>query len=169
MLASQDDDGPITLWQWPRLEVDYGDAVDDSSQGGFGYKTLPENGGPVHLVDDSVRLGATVTGGRQASPNRYADGDDYDDVPNGDDEDGLVDRRRDLSLIRGVKPAVEIQVTNQTDKPAQLIGMIDYNGDGTFQINVGQSITEHAALEIAAGFSGTVTLRLPEVPAGAVD
>lgn len=108
---------------------DWGDAPDDGGTNGD-YGTLDANNGPRHRIISSLFLGATVDDEDDGQESVNADGD-------GGDEDGVVIP----SLVAGVTINVEVTVFNDTGSPANLVGWIDFDGDGTFDSGEGVSLT----------------------------
>jgi hypothetical protein len=131
---------------------DFGDAPDTrpgTSRGN--YRTLVADGGPRHVVVDSVRIGAAVGADDGGKQNADADADH---------DDGLSNPVADLTLIVGTQPTVNVRVTNATGNAAMLYGWIDYNADGVFD-----SLTERASVAVPTGSDdSTVTLVFPRVP-----
>ena len=153
-LNGEVEDHPVAVTS--NLVVDYGDAPDTGANTGTGnYNTLAADSGPSHTIVSGLMIGASVDGEADGSPNADADGDDSV----GADEDGVT--IADLSLIEGTsEPSVGVTVTNTTGSPATLIGWIDYNANGVFELSEG------ASANVPTGSNSLgVTLVFPAVPA----
>ena len=139
------------------LADDFGDAPDTGAGTGAGnYETLLANNGPRHTIVAGLRLGATVDGEADATPNARANGDDVAADP--DDEDGVVNPQADFLLTTGTQPTITLLVTNTTGTAATLSGWIDTNNNGLFET------TERAQVAVPAGTNnGTFTLTFPVV------
>ncbi len=115
------------------LAVDFGDAPDR-------YRTLEASGGPRHGISSSLYLGSTVT---DADSDGFGDGvddlgnasdDDVEGAPP-DDENGVVDA---LTLIaEQTSFSVNVQLGNTTGSDANLVGWIDFDGNGSFDPDEG--------------------------------
>lgn len=108
---------------------DLGDLPDTAAGTGAGnYETLRANGGPVHPILASLRLGASVDAEADGQPSASANGDDANGAP--DDEDGIG--VASLVFVPGIAQAVETTATNTSGSDARLCGFIDFNRDGDF-------------------------------------
>jgi len=148
---------------------DFGDAPDTGAGTGPGnYQTTLTDGGPRHQIVPGLRLGATVDGETEATPNVSANGDDVDpgtpasEFPaSTDDEDGVLSPFTDLIGTEGASPTITLLVTNTTGSAATLAGWIDYNQNGEFEAS------ERAVATVASGaFDARVTLEFPRIPKG---
>lgn len=144
--------------------VDYGDAPDTTSGTGPGnYQTLRANSGAAHVINltqTSLYLGAAVDGESDAIASIPANGDDRVLLPANDDEDGIFDSARDLTLTVGVAPKVRVRATNTTGLAATLYGWIDLNRDGLFD-----NATERTSVAVPSATSNLYfTLAFPTVP-----
>ncbi|MBL8297949.1 MAG: DUF11 domain-containing protein [Rhodanobacteraceae bacterium] len=109
--------------------ADLGDLPDTGAGTGPGnYATLRADTGAAHPIVPGLHMGATVDGEADGQPSTGADGDDANGIP--DDEDGV--NTADLTLQRGVAPAVRVTATNTLGTAALLCGFLDYNADGDF-------------------------------------
>jgi hypothetical protein len=111
------------------VSVDYGDLPNT-------YGTLIATGGPRHVVNPNLKLGASVDGELEAQPEAMAGsmtgGDDnsnggYNEGGAGDDENGVI---FETPLIPGFPACVRVSSMNNTGAAAVLQGWIDFNGDG---------------------------------------
>lgn len=129
---------------------DFGDAPDpEAGTGAFNYQTFGGDGGPVHIVDQRLRLGQTVTDDIEVQTGADADGDE---------DDGVVDPN-DLQVSGA--PVIALSVTNETLQDATLYGWIDSNFDGVFDE------TERAEAPVAAEtIDQVIPLQFPELPDG---
>jgi len=145
----------------PPSEIDYGDAPDTGAGTGSGnYQTLDSDNGPSHTIVPGLFLGASVDGDDGTLQNTTATADDADGPVK--DEDGVVFPERDLALVAGSQPRVNILVTNTTGEDATLSGWIDYNNDGIFD-----NATERVQAVVSDGTDGgIITLTFPVVPLG---
>ncbi len=113
------------------------------------------------LDDVEISPGSTVDFVVTSNPsNNDFDGTRYSaTIALRNDEDGVVEDLRDLTLASGNSPNVTLDVTNDTADDALLAGWIDYNANGLFEPS------EMATASIPAG-SGqqSVVLDFPEVP-----
>lgn len=110
---------------------DFGDAPDS-------YDTLEASNGPRHDLQQfaKIRMGTFVHQETDGIPGIDATGDDSD--TGGDDEDGVVS----LSTLRTTTTdySVDVFVTNTTGRSANLVGWIDFNGDGEFEAVEGTNV-----------------------------
>jgi VCBS repeat-containing protein len=129
---------------------DFGDAPDNGSgTRAFNYQTHGGDNGPLHFVDQRLRLGQLVTDDIEVKPDVEADQDD---------DDGVVDQN-DLHLTGA--PVIGLSVTNETTEAAMLYGWIDTNFDGSFDE------TERVSASVPAGaVDQTISLQFTKLPAG---
>ncbi|GAA1511806.1 DUF7507 domain-containing protein [Nocardioides humi] len=73
-----------------------------------------------------LMLGSRVDSESDGAPGAAADGDDLAGI---DDEDALTGA---VLVTAGEAPSVEVEVTNDTNGPATLVGWIDLDENGTF-------------------------------------
>ncbi len=140
----------------PLTCCDYGDLPDLTSSTGAGdYQTLLANDGPRHLVNNALRIGASVDGEGDGQQSAIADGDDA----NTDDEDGIASFP---TFYAGQSANITVSVTNTTGNQATLYGWIDFNNDGQLD-----NSTERASVTVLSGGASNVTLAF-NVPGGAV-
>lgn len=137
--------------------VDFGDAPDS-------YSTLTASNGASHLATGGIYIGATPPDtDADGQPNANADGDDTD--MDGDDEDGplftaqyIVTGGMACTGANGTyitlanEYCVVVSATNNTAVDAQLVGWLDYNINGVFDVN-----ERSVALTDAAVDDGTFT------------
>ena len=136
--------------------IDFGDAPDTGIGTGVGnYQTTTSDGGPSHIIINSLYMGAGVADSEtDGQPNVNASGDD---VVGTADEDGP---QTILNFASGSTPTVQVLVTNQTGLSATLSGWIDYNGNGVFENG-----SERTTITVVTGTMSTlVTLNFPIVP-----
>jgi hypothetical protein len=145
------------------LVADFGDAPDTGAGTGPGnYQTLISDGGPSHVLDPSVVLGATVDSEADGQPTVSANGDDVNGTP--DDENGVVNPLSDLVLTIGAAPTVTLRANVSGGTDATLYGWIDYDNDGNFE-----NATERASITVPnLSINGLFTLTFPVVPTGFV-
>jgi len=113
------------------------------------------------LNDVNVLPGSTVDFVVTSNPsNNDFDGTRYSaTIVLSDDEDGVVEDLRDLTLAAGNSPQVSLDVINDTADEALLAGWIDYNANGVFEAS------ETATASVPAGSGQTaIVLDFPEVP-----
>lgn len=147
------EDGEVEDYLITVPNLDFGDAPNQ-------YKTINADDGPSHLVASDIYLGSRVDAEFDAVPNSSATADDIVG-PLIDDEDGVVDARRDLTLTSDQVPIVEVNVTNDTDFVAKLFGWIDSDGNGSFDED------EKASFDVEPGtIAQMVPLTFPAVPEG---
>ncbi len=116
-------DGEVEDWLIAALDTDFGDAPDS-------FQTSKSSGGPSHLINSQIFLGAKVDGEFDAAPSESASSDDLLGAAF-NDEDGVVETDQ-LSLTAGQANVIEVSVTNNTGSPATLYGWIDFDQSGTF-------------------------------------
>lgn len=129
---------------------DFGDAPDSGiGTGVFDYETDPSDNGPVHFVDQRLRLGQLVTNDTKVTSDVEA---------NQDDDDGIVNP---IDLHLTGDSVIDLSVTNETLQDAKLYGWIDSNFDGVFDAS------ERVSKDIAAGTTNQiVSLSFTDLPAG---
>jgi hypothetical protein len=143
---------------------DFGDAPDaGAGTDSFDYETLAANGGPSHEIVVGLYMGDMVDIDDGHNQNVAANADDVDRATP-DDEDGLVNPVRDLTLTIGERPTVNILVTNTTGVEATLSGWIDYNGNGVYdndreyaQTTVSDGTTSQVVTLTFSGIRGAFT------------
>jgi hypothetical protein len=142
---------------------DFGDAPDTGSGTGAGnYATTLGDGGPRHVINSGLRLGAAIDAEADATANAAANGDDRVSSPAIDDEDGVLFPLTELQFTIGSQPTVTLRATNTTGTAATLYGWVDYNANGVFD-----NATERASVAVPTGTTnGSFTLTFPTVPAG---
>ena len=127
--VSDDGDGDYDSWAFFRAQSlrsepngDYGDAPDS-------YGTLQASGGPSHLVVEGVYIGTKPSG----DTDGFVDGVDDSGGTAGDDsnDDGVAS----FPLLTDVTTTYSITVsaTSINGSASNLIGWIDFDGDGGFQ------------------------------------
>jgi hypothetical protein len=113
---------------FPMSCLDLGDLPAD-------YPTLLADDGPRHAIlqNPKVFLGTTVdiepNGQPEAMAGMMAGGDDAPTSTGPDDEDGIATLP---SFVASTNVPVIVQVNNQSDKNAKLVGFIDFNHDFDF-------------------------------------
>lgn len=139
-----------TLIKVQVLPCDYGDLPDTSVNfNPSDYQTLVANNGPVHIIDNNLKLGATIDGEMNGQPNSAANGD-------GEDEDGLH-FPASLNITTNGTLRLPLSVTNNTEQTAHLEAWIDWNGDGDF-------LDDHeqvANLNDSSGFPSYLMINIP--------
>ncbi|WP_293160325.1 GEVED domain-containing protein, partial [Okeania sp. SIO2C9] len=111
----------VSAGEQPEL-LDFGDLTDN-------YQTLLANGGPSHVINPNIQIGALIDDETDGQPSANADGD-------GNDEDGVSIP----TLTAGENATFEVDVTNNTGSDATLYGFIDWNNDGDFD-DTGETVT----------------------------
>ncbi len=134
----------------PPASFDWGDA---------GFQTVIGDDGPNHEITTDLVIGALIDADNGTLSNTAANADDGDEVAN--DEDGIL-IPSDLILTESQNdPQVTVSVTNNLAEDARLYGWIDLNGNDLFDVS------ERTLVNVPSGFSGSVVLSFPEVPATA--
>jgi uncharacterized repeat protein (TIGR01451 family) len=113
--------------------VDYGDAPDaDAAVTTGNYQTTSANGGASHIIVNTLRIGANIDADNGTLQNANADLDDTTGI---DDEDGVA-----LPAITASTTSytATVNVTN-TAAPAYLVGWIDFNRNGQFEVTEGRA------------------------------
>ena len=142
--------------------VDFGDAPDT-------YSTLTASNGASHLATGSIYIGATPPDtDDDGQPNVDADGDDAD--VDGDDEDGpvfvtqyIVTGGMVCTGSNGSYTTLEneycvvVSATNSSAADAQLVGWLDYNINGVFDINERSVAITDPAVDDGTFTTGNVT------------
>jgi|GEM_PF-4714589 len=85
--------------------------------------------GPSHLIISELRLGATEDAegsGQPAAAGANSNGDDTNGT--GNDEDGV----NHPTFVAGQTQTVEVTVYNNTGRPANLVGWLDWDGSGSY-------------------------------------
>lgn len=137
--------------------LDLGDLPDTTTSTGNGnYQTLQENGGPTHIINSTLRLGASVDAEHAASPSADAMGDDLD----GTDDENAVSVWP--SFTRNTTQTVAVNCYNASGTAAKLYGYFDWNSDGDFG-DTNESVTAN----VPTGTNGTINLSVT-VPSTAV-
>jgi hypothetical protein len=130
------------------IYIDYGDAPDSSTYnhgdgtGELNYKTLTSDNGPRHkLTEDGalVFLGSGLWSDNISSESDAKDG-------NRDDDNGIVDGINPLytSMYRYT---LKVAVHNDSNKTANVVGWIDFNRNGRFEMLEGTKVTVDAQSE----------------------
>ncbi|MCE2790490.1 MAG: GEVED domain-containing protein, partial [Saprospiraceae bacterium] len=122
-------------------DYDYGDLPDT-------YNTSGNDNPPRHIVEDSLKLGASLDSDTDGQPDSKAgllsggDDDNAGEVTfgtpgsEGDDEDGI---QFFGMLVPGTTAVVVVDAMNMTGEPAVLQGWIDFNSNGAFE--TGEELT----------------------------
>jgi len=133
------EDHPLTILTVP---LDFGDAPDS-------FGTLAASAGANHAIDNTIYIGAAAPDAEATGfPSVNADGDDLD---NTDDENGVASFP--ALFTSSASYSLDVNVTNNSGSAANLIGWIDFNGNGTFEA------TEGTVTNITDGSTGvTATL-----------
>lgn len=138
--------------------ADYGDLPDGGAgTGGGNYQTRLADGGPVNLLNNALRLGATAgvnTDGDNGTLQDVAASQDNSDGSN--DEDGITIP----ALLPTVAPTFVASVFNNTGATQNVCGYVDFNDDGDF-LDAGEFITSTVGSSASAQnvnlvFSGSV-------------
>lgn len=138
--------------------ADYGDLPDGGGGTGSGnYQTRLADGGPVNLLNNALRLGATAgvnTDGDNGTLQDVAASQDNSDGSN--DEDGITIP----ALLPAVAPTFVASVFNNTGATQNVCGYVDFNDDGDF-LDAGESVTSTVGSSASAQnvnlvFSGSV-------------
>ncbi|WP_372716092.1 GEVED domain-containing protein [Novipirellula sp.] len=119
-------DGEVEDYRVTILANDYGDAP-----ASFNLTSEQNIEPPSHRVVEGLTIGATVDRELSGFPTPDANSDDRFGEA---DEDGLVNPLRDLTLVPGLIPSVELNVTNNTEEGGKpyLYGWIDVDQSGSF-------------------------------------
>ncbi|MBU6342347.1 MAG: MSCRAMM family adhesin SdrC, partial [Bacteroidetes bacterium] len=118
--------------------LDYGDLPESGN--GDQFSTTMANVGPVHVIIPGLKLGASVDGERDATPNANANGDDNNNTGSADDEDGIVFA---TPLIPGNNATITVTAMNMTGNNAVLQGWIDWNNNGLLDANEALTFTNN--------------------------
>ncbi|MEL6107833.1 MAG: ELWxxDGT repeat protein, partial [Planctomycetota bacterium] len=138
-------DGEVEDYVVSVVELDFGDAPDIAPGSAAGdYETLRSNDGPRHILGSSLFLGTAP---------------DAESIPDDNDtDDGVVDTV-DLAIRPNEAVSIEVLVTNNTGSDATVVGWIDYDNDGVFEV------AESASASVASGSTDvTVSLLFPDSP-----
>lgn len=114
--------------QGPSSPADFGDLPNPGTPGApITYKTKISDGGPWHIIDPQIFIGARIDNDGDGFPSPSAKGDDLNGGP--DDEDGVT---LPATIKAGTSATFQVKVTNQKPNKAYLHAFIDWNGDGSF-------------------------------------
>ena len=123
--------------------IDYGDAPDTTGGAAANdYQTTLANGGASHTIVSTLKMGASATDADSGSLQSL--NADADDTTGTDDEDGVTLPAINTSTTTYT---ATVNVTN-TAAPAYLVGWIDFNKNGFFEV------TEGVAYDSDAGTAG---------------
>jgi hypothetical protein len=142
--------GEVEDYQVTVTGVDYGDAPDTGTgTAADNYKTTKADGGASHTIVSGLSIGSSVDADLGNLQNPTATADDGNGT---DDEDGVT-----VSAIRTDDGtySVTVSVNNTTGTAANLLGWIDFNGDGIFQ-----SIEAANSIQTVAANSGSTSTTL---------
>ena len=115
--------------------LDYGDAPDTSAGEGTGdYQTIGDNGGPSHVIVNGLQIGSAIDADNATLQNENATADDNNNI---DDEDGVT-FASNLEADDTTYSAT-VKATNNTGSAATLVGWIDFDRDGNFEL--GEAVT----------------------------
>ncbi|MBN8682228.1 MAG: choice-of-anchor E domain-containing protein, partial [Chitinophagales bacterium] len=131
--------------------LDYGDLPETGN--GDNFNSTMAEGGAVHVIVPGFKLGASVDGEQDATPNATATGD-------GADEDGVTFTS---PLIPGNNATISVVSMNPFTAPAVLQGWIDWNNNGLLDAAEALAFTSSA---VPTG-NATTTYTFP-VPANAI-
>lgn len=138
--------------------ADYGDLPDSGGGTGSGnYQTRLADGGPVNLLNNALRLGATAGVNTDGDNGTLQDVAASQDNANGsNDEDGITIP----ALLPTVAPTFIASVFNNTGASQNVCGYVDFNDDGDF-LDAGEFITSTVGSSASAQnvnlvFSGSV-------------
>ncbi|VEP17875.1 conserved hypothetical protein [Hyella patelloides LEGE 07179] len=152
-------DGEIEDYEVTINGVDYGDAPDTGAGNGVGnYETTSSDGGAAHNIITGISLGSSVDADNGTLQNTGATADDTTD--GSDDEDSVTSFDALSVNDSGSTYSVTVDVSHTTGANANLIGWIDFDGDGLFES------TEASNLVSGTNIDGTQTLNWT-VPSGA--
>jgi len=140
--------------------LDYGDLPETGN--GDNFNSTMAEGGAVHVIIPGFKLGASVDGERDATPNATASGDDVTNTGAADDEDGIVFA---TPLIPNNNATVTVTAMNMTGAPAVLQAWIDWDNSGT--LSAGEALTFTNGGIVPAGGVTNAPFTFP-VPAGAI-
>lgn len=133
--------------------IDYGDLADTGAGTGAGnYETLSANGGPSHVINPDLKIGATVDNEADGQQDTAAgiSGIGGDDNDGADDEDGVNIFAQTYKAGNTVN--IPVVVTNNTTSDAILYAFVDWNNNGEFS-----SANEQFTVSVPAA-SGTTTV-----------
>ena len=127
-------DGEVEDYQITIQDIDFGDAPDTGAGTGAGnYETTNKDGvgndGPSHVIIDGLSIGITPDGDSGELQNTAADADD---TTNTADEDGVTIPNTLAANSTSYSMTVDVTNTTGIAGGANLIGWIDFNGDGQF-------------------------------------
>ena len=131
------------------ISYDFGDAPSPYST--LLDTTLLDSSGAFHFIISNLFMNQAADGDPDGQPDPEALGDDNDG--NDDENIAIPD-----SLSEGSNPNIIINVHNKTDDPAYVIGWIDYDGDGHWEMKERSKFTIFRQGDI------TDTLNFPQVP-----
>jgi hypothetical protein len=108
------------------------------------YNVTRAQNGPGHIVETNTS--STVTLKMGANADAEADGiaslnSNTDDITGTADEDGVITPLITANYCTVLNYAVTVNVTNTTGTTANLVGWIDWNGNGTFEASEGVDTT----------------------------
>ncbi len=120
------------------------------------YRVTSAEGGPVHTVTPTIRLGSLIDAEIDGVHDPAAEADDID-VPERSDEDGV----KLPAFVLGQPAPVTVTVVNSTGNPVTVYGFIDFNGDGDFDdAGEAQSTTANASGDVVLNFTTPTTATL---------
>ena len=136
----------------PDPDFDYGDAPDLGAGNGPGnYNTLVASNGPRHTIVSNLYFGSGVTAENDALQNANATGDADDAAAS------MPQLDADAATY-----SVALRVYNNTGRPANVYGWVDFNNNGLFQANEAATVVVPSQ-----SVQQTVTLTFT-IPAGTV-
>ena len=149
--------------------IDYGDALETSIfDTAINSASSYANSGASHIINTALKMGTNA-------PDAEADGvssvnADGDDLAGTDDEDGVT---FPLPLLTSTTSySAEVNVTNTTGSDAYLVGWIDFNNNGLFEVGEAQVLDENTGtptvIDPITGVTGVNRTLTWTVPPGLV-
>ncbi len=159
--------GEVEDYEVQIIGFDYGDLPET-------YNTAGTDTPPIHIVSETLKLGASVDaeidGAPEAMAGAMTGGDDGTaglvtfgtSTPAGDDENGVMFVS---PMIPGTTATIMVDAMNMTTAPAVLQAWIDFNGNGTFQageqLTTGSFATTGAAVPVGGLTGAKLTFNVP--------
>ena len=148
--------------------IDYGDALEASIfSTAINSAASYANSGASHIINAAIRMGAIATDAEANGVDSVnADGDDNAGT---DDEDGVT---LPTLLTSTTSYSATVNVTNTTGSDAYLVGWIDFNNNGLFEVGEAQVLDENTGtltvIDPITGVTGVNRTLTWTVPPGLV-
>ena len=133
-----------------QITIEGGSDYGDASTGSDSYLATTTS----HSIAAGLSLGSIVDSETSPTANSNADADD---TTGQDDEDGVT--FDSVLTSSNTTYSVTVDAVNTTGSDAELIGWIDFDGDGTFQ-------SDEASEVVTVSASGEITLDWTSIPSG---